>query len=174
MKHSLLFSLLTLFSLVFTCQINAQRAAVANFAAVNPTPKQKQDLHLAAKRGQKKIALLLPAVQAAREAARYNGPSLQQMTNAYRNKCAYINRMRGNVNGAQYKKLQSDFIKLNKDLDRYIQFHLRQPGGRNLGSRFSECFKDCHESFPGTGGGNGANRFACKLGCFVEASGGRN
>lgn len=29
------------------------------------------------------------------------------------------------------------------------------------------CMKECADNFPGTGGGNGANRIACKLSCLI-------
>ncbi len=168
MKRFLPTLLFFAFALFFSTSTMAQsRTRVASFSA-GPTPAQKKSLHIATQGGQKKIALLLPAVQAAKAKANYRGPSLQKMATAYRTKCAYVNRLRGNVNTAQYKQLQADFSRLNKDLDMYIRAHSRRDG-----SQFSDCYTDCHQSFPGIGGGAGANRFACKFGCFVEATGGR-
>ncbi|MEO0338894.1 MAG: hypothetical protein AAF242_06745 [Bacteroidota bacterium] len=156
------------FALCLSTSTFAQkRTSMASFAA-GPTPAQKKSLHRATIGGQKKLALLLPAVQTVKAKANYRGPSLQKMATAYRTKCAYVNRLKGNVNTAQYKQLQADFARLNKDLDMYIRYH----GGRS-GSQFSDCYTVCHQSFPGIGGGAGANRFACKFGCFVEATGGR-
>lgn len=146
------------------------------------TPQQKQDLYMAARMGRQDVGLLLPAVQKVREAARYNGPSLQKIVGAYNNQCNILIRSKGRMSNDQYASMEAKFAKLEKDLDRYIaQNSPRQPasrkfasnsGGGNEGSEFSECFKDCHNSFPGIGGGAGANRFACKFGCFVEATGG--
>lgn len=169
MKHVLTFSIVFTLAFLLAGPTYAQRTAATSFAA-NPTPQQKRDLYRAAIDGHKQVALLLPAVQAAREAARYKGPSLKKMAIAYQNKCAYVKRVKGNVNGTQYKKLQADFVQLNKDLDLYIRYHTRGESG----SQFSDCYTDCHQGFPGWGGGAGANRFACKFGCFVEATGGRN
>lgn len=53
---------------------------------------------------------------------------------------------------------------------RYVQVEneidgLTSAGGTSEGK--GACMKECADSFPGTGGGNGANRIACKLSCLV-------
>ena len=149
------------------------------------TTQQKQRLYVAAKTNKQEIALLLPAVQVYVAPTTYQGPSLQKIVQAYNNQCNFLIRSKGAISNDQYANMETNFAKLEKDLDRLIAHQGRSRSRAvgtqfasnstdQLGSRFSECFKDCHNSFPGTGGGAGANRFACKLGCFVEASGGAN
>lgn len=168
-----------LFAFVFCLSTfaNAQRNTPVRSFANTPTAQQKQDLYLAAKDGKGQVTPLLPAVQKVRESARYNGPSLQKIVNAYQNQCDLLLRNKGQMSNDQYANLETNFNRLEKDLDNYIaQYNRSRAGslsaGSQSGSDFSDCFKDCHNNFPGTGGGMGANRFACKLGCFVEAAGG--
>lgn len=71
------------------------------------------------------------------------------------------------LNTSGYKLILSNSI---RDLDTYICF---QTGG-NLDAQFSDYYPECHNSFPGWGGGAGVNRFARKFGCFVEGTGGYN
>ena len=177
MKRSLITLCCFAVTLLFTTQIHAQqRTSRASQLNQNPSAKQKQALYRAADRGQKRVqALRIPVVAPTRSAntAGKRRPTLQQMKKAYLRKCAEIKQTRGNVTAAQYKKFQSDFARLEKDLDQHVRMHFADPGNQK-GSQFSDCYNDCHTSFPGIGGGAGANRFACKFGCFVEATGGRN
>jgi hypothetical protein len=40
--------------------------------------------------------------------------------------------------------------------------------GGSSGSGIAGCMQDCGNAFPGTGGGNGWNRFVCKAACLVH------
>ena len=173
-------TVLTLF-ICFSISVSAQRSNTNRAFAANTgaSTQEQQAWFSAAKAGDQKVGMLLPAVQAFVEPSTHRGPSLSQITKAYRNQCAILIRTKGKLSKTQLKNMEIKFEKLNKDLDLLVaQYNRSRPGnlsgGSKLGSQFSDCYNDCHSSFPGTGGGSGANRFACKFGCFLEAAGGGN
>ena len=80
----------------------------------------------------------------------------------------------GRMSNTQFLGFQKEVEKLETRLKGVYVTSYSLSGSGAAESQFSECYKDCHNSFPGTGGGNGFNRFACKIGCFAEAAGGGN
>ncbi|MEM6378314.1 MAG: hypothetical protein AAF705_08880 [Bacteroidota bacterium] len=185
MKNVYRLTIILAFLICLSTFASAQQRTSPTRAYSAVKTQQKQQLYIAAKTNKRQIALLLPAVQAYVPPMTYRGPSLQKIVQAYNNQCNLLLRSKGRISNDQYANLETNFARLEKDLDRLIAHQNRsrsrasatQFAGNGIGlqgSRFSECFKDCHNSYPGTGGGNGANRFACKLGCFVEAGGGGN
>lgn len=72
-----------------------------------------------------------------------------------------INAKTGNNKLA--KKYLTRYSKLERRAD---SFAARSGGSEGIGA----CMSECGDYFPGTGGGNGVNRVACKIGCLVHGN----
>lgn len=78
----------------------------------------------------------------------------------------------------KFRRLNRKILKTKIGSDKLAQAYVRRylliethadslanAGGSSEGK--GACMKECGDNFPGTGGGNGANRLACKLSCLI-------
>lgn len=64
-------------------------------------------------------------------------------------------------NNRMAKKYLARYSKLERRADDFVA-----AGGSSEG--IGACMSECGDYFPGSGGGNGVNRAACKIGCLVH------
>jgi hypothetical protein len=107
---------------------------------------------LAAKDADTEIAMLLPAIQKAREAAAYV-PILESA----RNLAARVQRAGAKMSKTQYDGFQRELAKIERDFSAQASQQAGTP---------HTCHGKCEADFPGTGGGKGWKRFICKLACI--------
>ena len=133
----------------------------ANNTITNAPANEVQEFVREAQQTAHLIARLIPMVERYRPRTRAEYSFKKGYLSALRKGEALAKRVvatQGRMTRVQYRQFQNQLQVLNREL---IVL-----GGRNTSDGPAACMLECDAAYPGWGGGNGWNRFWCKLACL--------